>query len=132
MKKDNKKMKIIIQGNEKSKSEIVYNNVVNNMESMDLSKDKQIDYLLSRINFLETDLKNKIVMTIIISLNLIIMSLGLLFMYLNVYILGIVFCLISFVLVIFLVSKFKNNKIQINNEFKEIENIRKSLNSKLK
>lgn len=132
MKKDNKKMKIIIQGNEKSKSEIVYNNVVNNMESLDLSKDKQIDYLLSRINFLETDLKNKIVMTIIISLNLIIMSLGLLFMYLNVYILGIVFCLISFVLVIFLVSKFKNNKIQINNEFKEIENIRKSLNSKLK
>ena len=57
MKKDNKKLKIVINGNEKNKSEIVYNNLLNNMDSTDLSKDKQIDYLKSRINFLETNIK---------------------------------------------------------------------------
>ena len=61
MKKENKKLKITIKGNEKNKSEIVYNNLLTNMDGLELSKDKQIEYLKSRINFLETNIKNKVV-----------------------------------------------------------------------
>ena len=73
MKKDNKKLKIVINGNEKNKSEIVYNNLLNNMDSTDISKDKQIDYLKSRINFLETNIKSKALLTLIVLINFVIL-----------------------------------------------------------
>lgn len=134
MKKENKKMKIVIQGSEKNKSEIVYNNLITNMSSSDLSKDKQIEYLKSRINYLETNIKNKFILGSIFILNFIILSFGMYFMYLNIYILGILFSLLSFILVIVLVLRFKNKNIEyeINDDFAEIECLRKLLNTKLK
>lgn len=134
MKKENKKLKITIKGNEKNKSEIVYNNLLTNMDGLELSKDKQIEYLKSRINFLETNIKNKVVLGLILVINLVILSLGILFMYLDVYFLGILFSLLSFILVIILILKFKNKNIndEINDDFTEIETLRKLLNCKLK
>ena len=134
MKKENKKMKFIIQGHEKNKSEIVYNYLITNMDSLDLSKDKQIEYLKSRINYLETNIKNKVILTSIILLSFIILILGMLFMYLDIFVLGISFSILSFVMIIFLLMKFKNKntKNEINNEFVEIEVLRNILNSKLK
>ncbi len=134
MKKENKKMKIVIQGSEKNKSEIVYNNLITNMSSSDLSKDKQIEYLKSRINYLETNIKNKFILGSIFILNFIILAFGMYFMYLNIYILGILFSLLSFSLVIILVLRFKNKNIEyeMNDEFAEVEYLRKLLNTKLK
>lgn len=133
MKKENKKMKIVIQGTEKNKSEIVYNNLISNMASSDLSKDKQIEYLKSRINYLETNIKNKFILISSLTLSFIILVLGLIFMSLNIYILGIAFSVLSFILLSFLLIKFKgktNNEIAT--EFTEIEVLRSLLNSKLK
>lgn len=133
MKKENKKMKIVIQGNEKNKSEIVYNNLISNMSSLDLSKDKQIEYLKSRINFLETNIKNKFILVSSLTLSFIILVLGLIFMSLNIYILGISFSVLSFILLSFLLIKFKGkNNNEVANEFNEIEVLRSLLNSKLK
>ena len=42
-------MNIKIDGNEKSKSEIIYNNIVDTMDEMKLSKDDQLDYLKQKI-----------------------------------------------------------------------------------
>lgn len=134
MKKENKKLKIVIKGNENNKSEIVYNNLLNNMESSDLSKDKQIEYLKSRINYLETNIKNKLILGIILVLNLVILALGIFFMYLDVYFLGILLSMLSFILVIILLLRFKNKNInyELNDDFAEIDTLRKLLNSKLK
>lgn len=133
MKKENKKMKIVIQGTEKNKSEIVYNNLISNMSSLDLSKDKQIEYLKSRINFLETNIKNKFILVSSLTLSFIILVLGLIFMSLNIYILGISFSVLSFILLSFLLIKFKGkNNNEVANEFNEIEVLRSLLNSKLK
>lgn len=134
MKKENKKLKITIKGNEKNKSEIVYNNLLSNMDGNDISKDKQIEYLKSRINYLETNIKNKFVLGLILLVCLIILSLGILFMYLDVYLLGIILSVLSFVIVIIFLLKFKNKNIdnEISDTFEEVETLRKILNSKLK
>lgn len=134
MKKDNKKLKIVINGNETNKSEIVYNNLLNNMDSTDLSKDKQIEYLKSRINFLETNIKSKALLTLIILINFIVLCLGIFFICIDYKILGTIIDLVSFVSIIISLTKFykKYNNVEVYNNFSEIETLRKLLNAKLK
>ena len=71
-----KKIKITIDGNEKNKSEIVYNNVIDDMNDNNLSKEQQIEYLKERINYLETSMKNKIHLGLIIIINSIIFAIN--------------------------------------------------------
>ena len=134
MKKDSRKLKIVINGNETNKSEIVYNNLLNNMDSTDLSKDKQIEYLKSRINFLETNIKSKALLTTIILINFIVLCLGIFFICINYKILGTIIDLVSFVSIIISLTKFykKYNNVEVYNNFSEIETLRKLLNEKLK
>lgn len=127
-----KKIKITIDGSEKNKSEIVYNNVISNMNDTKLTKDKQIEYLKERINYLETSIKNKIHLGLIILINSIMFSLGLLFMFIDIYVLGFIFCILSFVLVILLLYFNKNIKPEIDTEFDDTEKLRRNINSKLK
>lgn len=134
MKKDNRKLKIVINGDEKNKSEIVYNNLLSNMDNTDLSKDKQIDYLKSRINFLETNIKSKALLTLIILINFIVLCLGIFFICIDYKIFGTIVNLVSFISIIISLTKFykKYNNIETYNSFSEIETLRKILNSKLK
>lgn len=134
MKKDNKKLKIVINGNEKNKSEIVYNNLLSNMDSTEVSKDKQIAYLKSRINFLETNIKSKALFTLIILINFVILCLGIFLICINYKILGTIVSIISFISIIISLTKFyKNyNNIEMQNDFSELDSLRKILNSKLK
>lgn len=134
MKKDSRKLKIVINGNETNKSEIVYNNLLNNMDSTDLSKDKQIEYLKSRINFLETNIKSKALLTLIILINFIVLCLGIFFICIDYKILGTIIDLVSFVSIIISLTKFykKYNNVEVYNNFSEIETLRKLLNAKLK
>lgn len=133
MKKDNKKLKIVINGNEKNKSEIVYNNLLNNMDSTDISKDKQIDYLKSRINFLETNIKSKALLTLIVLINFAILCLGIFFICIDYKILGTIISLLSFISIIISLTKFykEYNNVEMHNDFGEIDTLRKLLNSKL-
>ncbi len=134
MKKDNKKLKIVINGNEKNKSEIVYNNLLNNMDSADLSKDKQIEYLKSRINFLETNIKSKVLLFLIIIINFTLLCFGMFLICINYKLLGIIINIISFTSVIISLTKFykQYGDFDIHNDFGEIDSLRKILNSKLK
>lgn len=134
MKKDNKKLKIVINGNEKNKSEIVYNNLLNNMDSSEVSKDKQIAYLKSRINFLETNIKSKVLLTLIVLINFVILCLGIFFICINYKILGTIVSIISFISIIISLTKFYKtyNNIEMQNDFNELDSLRKILNSKLK
>ena len=53
MRKDLEPISILIRGNEKNKNEIIYNNIVDKMDEMNLSKDDQVEYLKSKISILE-------------------------------------------------------------------------------
>ena len=113
MKKD--KMVININDKSNSKSEIVYDNVVSNMEEMSLNKNDQIEYLKTRISNLEKEQKLKY--------DLIVLGLSALF----ALIIGVTFmsCYHTF--------KLSSNQKKISLEkFEEIDEIRKYISSKLK
>ena len=44
MKKEFEPVSILIRGNEKNKNEIIYNNIIDKMNEMKLSKDDQVEY----------------------------------------------------------------------------------------
>ena len=130
MKKDSITVNINKNG---SKSEILYDNIVTNMESMKLSKDEQIEYLKTRVSILEQENKKKydfIVLGLICLFSLVI---GIALLILNFYTLG------SFVVVgtcfygvfkTYMLAS-KENRFSLD-KYEEVEAIRKIISSKLK
>ena len=57
---DKNNISISINGNEKNKNEIIYNNILDSMDEKNISKDEQIEYLKSKVANLESEVKNKI------------------------------------------------------------------------
>ncbi|MCI9435278.1 MAG: DUF1761 domain-containing protein [Bacilli bacterium] len=133
MKKEKGSINISINSKDETKSQIIYNNVISNMDKMALSKEEQLDYLKSRITELEQEHKNKlqiILLTIIFS---IILAFGLFLIIQEFYTLGVIISFTIFfasIITIYKLSKnFKNN---LDDKYDEIETIRKLINSKLK
>lgn len=133
MKKEKGSINISINSKDETKSQIIYNNVISNMDKMALSKEEQLDYLKSRITELEQEHKNKlqiILLTIIFS---IILAFGLFLIIQEFYTLGVIISFTIFfasIITIYKLSKnFKNN---LDDKYEEIETIRKLINSKLK
>ncbi|MBS7021124.1 MAG: hypothetical protein KH135_04585, partial [Firmicutes bacterium] len=62
MNKDYEPMSILIRGNEKNKNEIIYNNIVDKMDEMNLTKEEQVEYLKSKVSILELETHNKVMM----------------------------------------------------------------------
>ena len=133
MKKEKGSINISTNSKDETKSQIIYNNVISNMDKMALSKEEQLDYLKSRITELEQEHKNKlqiILLTIIFS---IILAFGLFLIIQEFYTLGVIISFTIFfasIITIYKLSKnFKNN---LDDKYEEIETIRKLINSKLK
>lgn len=130
MKKD--KVSININNNE-TKSEIVYNNIVSNMDNMNISKDEQIEYLKNRVSELENDQKLKFDFAILGLSSLLLLVIGITFLILNFYFIGSFIVLLSFGYVGYKTYKLSNCNSKINlDKFEEIEVIRKMIDSKLK
>ena len=131
MKKD--KMVININDKSSSKSEIVYDNVVSNMEDMSLNKSDQIEYLKNRISNLEKEQKLRYDLIILGLSAMFALVIGVTFLILNFYVIGIfiVFttCFVSCYHVFKLSGSSKNITLD---KFEEIEEIRKIISSKLK
>ena len=133
MKKEKNSINISINDKDETKSQIVYNNVLSNMEKMSLTKEEQLEYLKLRITKIEHDQKNKLHLMIIISMFAILLFFGLFLVIEDFHTFGVIISLLAFFGVIFTILKFsKNNKNESNDKFEEIETIRKILNSKLK
>ena len=126
-------LNIAVSGDEKNKNEIVYNNVVDVMDKLKMSKDEQVEYLKNKITTLETDYQNNMTILLTIILSLAFLAVGIYLLITNDYILGIVFILIGFALTVYklIVSLIRDRKIR-NKKFMELESIRNSLNSILK
>lgn len=133
MKKEKGSINISINSKDETKSQIVYNNVISNMDKMALSKDEQLDYLKSRITELEQDHKNKlqiILLTIVFS---IILAFGLFLIVQEFYTLGIIVSFAIFFAAIITIYKLsKNLKSNLDDRYEEIETIRKLISSRLK
>lgn len=127
--KYNEKIDISITGDENSKSEIVYNNIIEG-----LKEEEKIKYLKSKVTNLELEMKNKITFIILLLASLIGFSIGIYFLIIDLYVLGVISIFLTFIgVMIKLQLMFKNIiKVTGNMEFDRVEHLRKILNSKLK
>lgn len=133
MKKEKGSINININSKDESKSEIVYNNVIANMDKMALSKDEQLDYLKSRVTELEQDHKNKFQIVLLTVIFSIILAFGLFLIIQEFYTLGVIISFaIFFITIITIYRLSKNLKSNLDDKYEEIETIRKLISSRLK
>lgn len=129
--KDMKKINIAIDGDENTKSEVVYNNVIQNL---DLTNEEQINYLKTKVTYLELEMKNKNLTILLSIISLIGISFGLFLMIQDLYLLGSIFIITTFIgVVVRFYLMYKNIAHAYKNmEFEKIETIRKLINEKLR
>ncbi len=130
-----KKKSINISINDKSetKSQVVYNNVLDSMEKSSMSKDEQLDYLKTRISYLEDSTREKQFYFVCGLIFLIILSLGIFLIVLNYVTFGAILIVLSFFSNMYftyrIAKKYKRND---DNAYEEIDAIREIINSRLK
>lgn len=129
--KYNDKVKISITGEERSKNEIVYNNIIENLK---LTEEEQVKYLKNKVTNLEIEMHNKMITILLILLSIIGLTLGIGLIIMDIYILGILFVVATFVFVAikFYLMYKKILKITKSMEFDKIEHLRDILNMHLK
>lgn len=134
MRKDLEPISILIRGNEKNKNEIIYNNIVDKMDEMNLSKDDQVEYLKSKISILESETHNKLNLIISILVCLIMLGFGIYFVAIDLYLFGILISFLSvFVLMFKMYQSFKTSmNISKPDNYDKIEHLREILNMRLK
>ncbi len=129
--RDFKKINISITGDESNRSEIIYNNVISNMS---LTEEEQIKYLKRKSETLELELKNKKLTILLTIISIIGISFGIMLLVKDLYFLGTLFIVITFVGVICRFYLMYKNMIQStkSKEFEKIENLKRILEDKLK
>lgn len=134
MRKDLEPISILIRGNEKNKNEIIYNNIVDKMDEMNLSKDDQVEYLKSKISILESETHNKLSLMISILICLIMLGFGIYFVAIDLYLFGALISFLSvFVLMFKMYQSFKTSmNISKPDNYDKIEHLREILNMRLK
>lgn len=125
----NERIDISINGNEKSKNEIVYNNVMNN-----LSEKEKVKYLQSKVTTLELEMKNRLVALILILCTIVGFSIGIYFLALDLFVLGTVVIFLTFITVMirFYMMYKAILKVTHNMEFDKIEQLKRSIDKRLK
>ena len=126
-------MVININDKASSKSEIVYDNVVSNMEEMSLNKSDQIEYLKTRITNLEKEQKQRYDFIVLGLSTLFALIIGVTFLILDFYVVGIFIVFSTCFISCYHTFKLSSNQKKISLEkFEEIDEIRRYISSKLK
>ena len=126
-------LNIAISGDEKNKNEIVYNNIVEQMDKLKMTKQEQIDYLKLKITTLENEYQNNMIIMFTIILSFALLCVGIYLLVTDDYVLGALFILLAFVLTVFkLIRTLARDRKIRNKKFVELESIRNSLNAILK
>lgn len=123
------KILLKITGDESSKSEIVYNNIIDN-----LGKEDQIKYLKSKVTLLEVQMKNKLIALILFLIVLVGFSIGIYFLIIDFYLLGTLIIFLTFIGVMIRFYMIYKSIIKVTHsmEFDKIEKLKKLLDKKLK
>lgn len=130
-KKELKKINIQINSPEEDRSDIIYNNLISNLN---LTEEEQIKYLKNKATKLELEIKNKTLTALLIMISLIGISFGIILLINDLYILGSLFIFSTFIGVIirfYLMYKNVINKTKTN-DFDKIDCLKEILESKLK
>ncbi len=129
--KDFKKINITINGEESNRSEIIYNNIISNLN---LTKEDQVKYLKNRASLLELELKNKRLTTLLCLISLIGIGFGIFLITSDLYFLGTLFILITFIGVVIRFNLMYKNIIEStkSKEFEKVELLKQILEEKLK
>ena len=129
--KDLKKINISISGEENNKTEIVYNNVIQNMG---LNSEEQLKYFKSKINDLELEMHNRTVAIMLILISILGIGFGIFLMIKDIYLLGSLFIIVTFFGVIIRFYLMYKNVLNFkkNAEYEKIESLRKILNSRIR
>lgn len=126
-------LNIAISGEEKNKNEIIYNNIVDAMENLQMTKDDQIEYLKTKVSNMEHQYQNNIMILIVLVISLMLMCLGLYLVATDEFLLGVILTFIGFGLsIVKLLSTIRKNNIIRNKKYIELESLRDSLSSILK
>ena len=126
-----KKLNIAITGDENNKTEVVYNNVIQNMN---LTSEEQINYLKNKINELELENKNRSLTSLLILISIVGIGFGLFLLIQDIYFLGSLFIITTFIGVIIRFYLMYKNVTNLNKniEYEKIEQIRRLLNERLR
>lgn len=126
-------LNIAISGEEKNKNEIIYNNIVEAMESLKMSKDDQIEYLKTKVSDMEHQYQNNILILVILVISTLLLCLGLYLVATDEFLLGVILSFIGFALAItkLLTTIKKDNAIR-NKKYMKLESLKNSLSSLLK
>ena len=129
--KDPKKINIMINGDESDREEIIYNNIVSNLG---WATQEQLAYVKNGSLNLELELKNRRLTALLSFISLVGITLGIILLIQNIYFLGILFILVTFIGVITRFYLMYKNMIESNkhSEFEKIEQLKKLLEERLK
>lgn len=128
--KNDKKINLVING-EKTKEELIYNNVIQNLN---LSTADEVKYLKNKVFTLETELKTRMMYTLVFLLAFVSICFGIIMLAFDLYILGsiLIFATFAFV-VIKLILYFRSTiKLVKNDEYEKVDELKKLLEMKLK
>ena len=134
MRKDIEPISILIRGTEKNKNEIIYNNIVDKMEEMNLSKEDQVEYLKSKISILESETHNKLNLMLSILVCFIMLGFGIYFVATDLYLFGTLIVLLSVFILMFKMYQYFKTSMNISkpDNYDKIEHLREILNMRLK
>lgn len=126
-------LNIAISGEEKNKNEIIYNNIVDAMEHLKMSKDDQIEYLKTKVSNMEHEYQNNVMILIVLVISFMLVCLGLYLVATDEFVLGVILTFIGFGLsIIKLLTTIRKNNLIRNKKYIELESLRDSLSSLLK
>ncbi len=129
--KDLKRINILINGDEKDRSEIIYNNIISNLN---LTEEEQIKYLKDKATKLELELRSRTLTVLLSIISLIGIGFGIILLMNDLYILGSMFITITFIgVVIRFYLMYQNiiNKTK-SREFDKVDALKQLLEERLK
>ena len=126
-------MNITITGEEKNKNEIIYNNVVDAMNNLKMTKDEQIEYLKTKVSNMENTYQSNIMILITLIISVLLLGLGLYLVATDQIFLGIVLVLLGFsVIVVKLLLTLRRYTSMRTKKYIEIDSLKENLSSILK
>lgn len=130
---EKKGMNITITGEEKNKNEIIYNNVVDAMNNLKMTKDEQIEYLKTKVSNMENTYQSNIMILITLIISILLLGLGLYLVATDQIFLGIVLVLLGFsVIVVKLMLTLRRYTSMRTKKYIEIDSLKENLSSILK
>lgn len=129
--KDLKKINISINGDELNRSEIIYNNVISNLN---LTEEEQVKYLKDKATKLELEIKSRSLTILLCLISLVGIGFGIFLLMNDLYLIGSLFIVVTFVGVFIRFYLMYQNIINLtkSREFEKVDALKEILEARLR